>query len=149
MYLFINNLKQKRTVLGLKRGKKTFWRDYSNRNEKIILSIDDFLKKQGKTLKEMKGIVAVNGPGSFSGIRSALSVSNALAWVLKIPVIGVDLTPEAEDEDLFEKGIKELLKKKKRKPAAPFYGKEPNITLAGQVDKNQHKGKLKMRTNKQ
>lgn len=149
MYLFINNLRQKTTILGLKQRKEVFWRNYSNRNEKIILSIDDFLKKQGKTLKEMKGIVAVNGPGSFSGIRSALSVSNALAWVLKIPVIGINLAPGAEDKDLFKKGIKELLKKKKRKPATPFYGKEPNITLAGQVDKNQHKGKLKMRTNKQ
>jgi len=74
----------------------------------------------------------VNGPGSFSGIRAALSVSNTLAWVLKIPVIGINLTPEAGDNwDLFEKGLKELLKNKKQRLAVPFYGKEPNITRAG------------------
>ena len=122
-------------TLGFKQGRKIFWLNFFNpqsRKEKILLSIDAFLKKQEKTLKALNGIVVVNGPGSFSGIRAALSVSNTLAWVLKIPVIGINLTPEAGDNwDLFEKGLKELLKNKKQRLAVPFYGKEPNITRAG------------------
>jgi len=92
MFLFINNLENQTIVLGFKAVKNIFWLrivNKKNRNEKILLGINGFLKKQGKKLSCLKGIIVINGPGSFAGIRVALSVANTLSWSLNIPVIGV------------------------------------------------------------
>jgi len=131
MFLFINNLENQTIVLGFKAVKNIFWLrivNKKNRNEKILLGINGFLKKQGKKLSCLKGIIVINGPGSFAGIRVALSVANTLSWSLNIPVIGVKLNKKEGNEELFEKGLKKINKIKKFKVVKPLYGKLPNIS---------------------
>jgi tRNA threonylcarbamoyl adenosine modification protein YeaZ len=43
------------------------------------------LSKGGK----LEGVIVCLGPGSFTGIRIGLSVANAFAWSLNIPIVGV------------------------------------------------------------
>lgn len=136
MYLFINNISLNEIILGLSQAKKPF--DFlnlpnsQNKNDRILSGIDRLLKKNKKNLNSLKGIIVVNGPGSFAGIRVGLSVANTLAWVLNIPAIGVNLSQEKDSQELVKIGIKKLLKTKNQKPVMPFYGKEPNITKAKQ-----------------
>ncbi|MBL7053757.1 hypothetical protein ISS06_00955 [Patescibacteria group bacterium] len=147
MYLFINNLANQKTFIGIKVKDAITWlfsNNPGNRNENILININKILEKNNIKIKSLQGIVVVNGPGSFSGIRVALAIANTLSWTLNIPAIGVSLPPYPHSShlgaqlpsneirqinvDLFEKGIAKFLKTKPLKQVLPFYGKEPNIT---------------------
>ena len=133
MYLFINNISSNKIVLGLGQAKHFNWLNLPhprNKNEKILLGVDKLLKKHKKTLKALKGIIIVNGPGSFAGIRVGLSVANTLAWSLNIPIVGVNLIQGKNNQELLQIGFKKLIKAKNQRLVMPFYGKEPNITQA-------------------
>jgi len=136
MYLFINNISLDKIILGLGQAKKPFdflnLPNFQNKNDKILSGIDKLLKKNKKNLSSLKGIIVINGPGSFAGIRAGLSVANTLAWALNIPAIGLNLFEGKDSQELVKTGIKKLLKTKNQKLVMPFYGKEPNITKAKQ-----------------
>lgn len=63
--------------------------DPQNSSEGIIETIDKALKKAKITLADLKGIFAIKGPGSFTGLRVGLSVANQFAHQLKLPIIGI------------------------------------------------------------
>ncbi len=131
MYLFLNNLEKKSINLGLSKKGDFFWltvKNFQNRNEKILINIEKILKNNRTALKNLKGIVVINGPGSFAGIRVALSVVNTLGWFLKIPVVGLPIVADKKNQDLFIKGIEKINKTKFLLIAQPFYGKNPNIS---------------------
>ena len=131
MYLFLNNLSPDKIFLALVEKNKIFCQLIlpAKRSENILKGIERILKKSKKSLKGLKGIIVVNGPGSFVGIRIALSCVNTLAWLLKIPAVGVSLAEAKDNNELIKMGLARLLKTKSGQPVAPFYGKEPNITM--------------------
>ncbi|HET9946566.1 MAG TPA: tRNA (adenosine(37)-N6)-threonylcarbamoyltransferase complex dimerization subunit type 1 TsaB [Patescibacteria group bacterium] len=57
------------------------------RQSHLLLSIiNDFLEKHSVGLSDLTEIQVGEGPGSFTGVRVGLSVANALAFGLEIPV---------------------------------------------------------------
>lgn len=52
----------------------------------LMPMIDDILKENNLTVKDIKEIVAINGPGSFTGLRIGLSAAKTLAYSLNIPI---------------------------------------------------------------
>ena len=52
--------------------------------EKLILLINDFLKKNKSSLDKIRAIYVNRGPGSFAGIRNSLSIIKALFLTKKI-----------------------------------------------------------------
>jgi tRNA threonylcarbamoyladenosine biosynthesis protein TsaB len=58
------------------------------RSEAALPLIDDLLKKNNLSLKDLSGIDVFEGPGSFTGLRVGISIANALGFLLKIPVNG-------------------------------------------------------------
>ncbi|MDA2922321.1 hypothetical protein MYX07_03585 [Patescibacteria group bacterium AH-259-L07] len=146
MYLFINNLSDEhKTFLALiadqtsKIIASVDLMKKDNKSENILDGIDRLLVKAGEKEKNLigpwpisrglKGVIVVNGPGSFVGIRVALSVANTIAWTNNIPAVGVKLEEGKDNETLIKKGLQQLKKAKKNDMAVPFYGKEPNITM--------------------
>lgn len=57
-----------------------------DKSQQVLSLINQILKKNKKTLKEITAIKVETGPGSFTGLRVGLAVANTLGWALKIPV---------------------------------------------------------------
>ncbi|MDH4158252.1 MAG: tRNA (adenosine(37)-N6)-threonylcarbamoyltransferase complex dimerization subunit type 1 TsaB [candidate division Zixibacteria bacterium] len=57
----------------------------------IIKKIGELVQSAGLQKNDLDGIVAVTGPGSFTGLRIGLAAAKGIAVALNIPVVGVDL----------------------------------------------------------
>ncbi|CAN5150894.1 hypothetical protein BH09PAT3_BH09PAT3_2130 [soil metagenome] len=98
------------------------WQAHRELAETIHKKIVEVLMSADIRLHELEGIVAFKGPGSFTGLRIGLTVGNALAYSLKIPVVS------EMGEGWQQKGIERLLNDQNEKVAMPEYGALPNIT---------------------
>lgn len=56
--------------------------------ETLNSRIEELLKLESKNIKDLQGIVCFKGPGSFTGLRIGLTVGNAMAYGLAIPIVG-------------------------------------------------------------
>ena len=97
-------------------------------NIKLLKRVSDFLKKQKLGFSDILGIITVTGPGSFTSIRTSLSIVNTWANIMSIPAVGFSRQETASFEDLIKKGIVKLRKTKHPKIIQPFYGRPPDIT---------------------
>ena len=97
---------------------------------KLLSRINEFLGKNCLKLSDISGIIAVTGTGSFTSIRTSLSIVNTWANIMSIPAVGFSRQETASFEDLIKKGMVALKKTKYHKIIQPFYGRPPDITIA-------------------
>lgn len=57
----------------------------------LIPTLASMLQQHGFAAKDLAGLVAVSGPGSFTGLRVGLSAIKGLAEILKTPIATVSL----------------------------------------------------------
>ena len=57
--------------------------------EQLTLFIEEVVKKEKITLKEIDGIALSKGPGSYTGLRIGTSTAKGLCYSLDIPLISV------------------------------------------------------------
>jgi len=55
----------------------------------LVAAVADLLANNGASLRDLQAIVAVNGPGSFTGVRVGLSAIKGLAEPASTPVVAV------------------------------------------------------------
>ena len=98
------------------------WEAHRKLAETIHHKIEALLQASGKTWLDVDGVVAYQGPGSFTGLRIGLSVENAIGYSLQVPVVAT------QGDDWIHKGIERLMAGEQDEVALPFYGGEANIT---------------------
>ncbi|MBA3758087.1 tRNA (adenosine(37)-N6)-threonylcarbamoyltransferase complex dimerization subunit type 1 TsaB [Candidatus Saccharibacteria bacterium] len=111
--------------LGLYKDEKQLayetWEAHRRLAETLHAKLNNLLTLQGLSLQQIQGIVIYEGPGSFTGLRIGMSVANALAYSLSIPII-------TAKDNWIEWGIKRLMAGESDKIAIPEYGKFANTT---------------------
>lgn len=60
--------------------------------EKLHLFIDELLKYEGTTLKQLDAISVSKGPGSYTGLRIGVSAAKGFCFALNIPLIAIETT---------------------------------------------------------
>lgn len=99
------------------------WQAHRQLAETIHQKINQLLTVQGSTLYNLEGVVCFKGPGSFTGLRIGLTVGNALAYGLQVPIVS------AQGENWVQSGISRLHKGENEEISLPEYGSPANITL--------------------
>jgi len=87
--LYIDTSNNKEITVSLKIGDETFTKheDITTKKSQIVLElIDKLLEEHDLTIHDLTAIEVKEGPGSYTGLRVGISVVNALAYSLKIPV---------------------------------------------------------------
>ena len=88
----------------------------------LLGRLDGSLKDNGWTWDDLSGIVAFQGPGSFTGLRIGLTVVNTIARAQNIPIVG------AVAEDWQATGLARLQQGENDQIVLPEYGGEAHIT---------------------
>ena len=91
--------------------------------KELLGVIRDELKKQNADWKDISGVIAYQGPGSFTGLRIGLTVANTIAYGQDIPIVA------AQGDDWIATGLKRLAAKETDRMVLPHYGAEANITM--------------------
>ncbi len=99
------------------------WYAHRQLAETIHTTIRELLADQNLVLNDITGVVVYEGPGSFTGLRIGISVANALADGLNIPVAAA-----GDDADWAMRAIPLLEGQKIHTPVAPKYGAPVHIT---------------------
>lgn len=108
--------------LSLRRGDAWVDRDYEAGRtlaRTLLARISDAIEGD---LEGITGIIAYQGPGSYTGLRIGLTVVNTLASSMKVPIVGVS------GDDWREQGLRRLLAGEDDEIVMPIYGGEPHIT---------------------
>ena len=128
-YFFINTVNKSYPsfIIFSGKGEILFKEKFIERQEKLIKKLKTFFEKHKICSKNIRTVLAINGPGSFVGSRAGVTLANSFGFLYKIPVLGAEDMGGSALE-LIENNLKKLKKIKKDSIASVYYNREPNIT---------------------
>lgn len=88
----------------------------------LLTYLHDQLEANNRSFKDITGIGAFEGPGSFTGLRIGLTVLNTIAEAENIPIVG------ARGEEWQQLASQKLTEGKDERIVLPFYGSDAHIT---------------------
>jgi len=100
------------------------WTAHRQLVETIHKQIKDLLDRYEQDVGDIHGLIVFAGPGSFTGLRIGVSVANALAYSLSIPVVA-SLT---DDWIALGRELLPLASQQSATYVLPVYGTPINIT---------------------
>lgn len=68
---------------------ETTWLAGREHSSRVLVEVNSALERVGRGVTDVTGVVVARGPGSFTGVRVALSVAKGIAAARGIPLWGV------------------------------------------------------------
>jgi len=93
MKLYIDTTNSEIVRIGLD-GKIFEAESKKEKSQMLLPFIEKTFQENNLTLKDLTEIEVNTGPGSYTGIRVGVSVAQALAWSLNLPLNGKDISKE-------------------------------------------------------
>ena len=75
------------------------YESWQSQSEHMVPEIDNILKKNGLDRRDIDGIVSSIGPGSYTGVRIALTIAKVASLVLNVPLFTVSSLRVLKDDD--------------------------------------------------
>jgi len=69
---------------------ETTWLAGREHSTRLLIEVEIALERVGTRAQDLTGLVVARGPGSFTGVRVALSVAKGIAAGLRVPLWGVN-----------------------------------------------------------
>ncbi len=98
------------------------WQAHRELSATLLRQMHSLLLQQKLDWPDIQGIAVYQGPGSFTGLRIGLSVGNALAQGLNVPIVGTS------GSSWQLTGVDQLLVGRDNKVVVPEYGTAPHVT---------------------
>lgn len=92
--------------------------------ENYLASLQVFLSEQSVSLFDVKRLLVVNGPGSFTASRVSVVIANTIAFTQNIPIIPI----ENPDRRPLIELVKTVFQSPEHTFVVPAYDRPPNIT---------------------
>ncbi len=93
MYQLLLDSANKLLVVGLAKDDivvdKTIYEAWQRQSEMMVPEIDSIMKRNNIKKEDIEAIVVGIGPGSYTGIRIALTIAKTMAYALHIPLYSV------------------------------------------------------------
>ena len=77
----------------------TSYESWQSQSEHMIPEIDNLLKKFNLTRKDITGVVTSIGPGSYTGVRIALTIAKVIGLCLNVPIYPISSLRVLKDDD--------------------------------------------------
>ncbi|MBI5221846.1 MAG: hypothetical protein HY979_03505 [Candidatus Magasanikbacteria bacterium] len=100
MYLVIDNSGDNQVLVYAYLNTKWVQAEMDLNKKSLLAALVEYTDSIGQQVPDIKGIAVVVGLGKFTATRVAVTVANALALALSIPVLAVDKFSENLDEQL-------------------------------------------------
>ncbi|HLX56781.1 MAG TPA: tRNA (adenosine(37)-N6)-threonylcarbamoyltransferase complex dimerization subunit type 1 TsaB, partial [Ktedonobacteraceae bacterium] len=65
------------------------WQVGNNHSVELLERIQRLVTECGRSMQSIEAIAVANGPGSFNGLRVAVATAKALAFALRVPLVGI------------------------------------------------------------
>ena len=75
------------------------YESWQTQSENMVPEIDKLLTKHNIDRKDISGVVTAIGPGSYTGVRIALTIAKTIALALDVPVYPVSSLRILKDDD--------------------------------------------------
>ena len=98
------------------------WAAHRQLSVQLIYEINELLNANDISKSDLSGIAVFKGPGSFTGLRIGISVANAMADGLELPIVS------KKGEDWLSLAVAGIQAGENENIALPEYGGEANIT---------------------
>lgn len=109
--------------------RRKFWKKIPGQHLNILLCLDELIKQVKIRLKDLSGLILLEGGGSFSSTRQAAAILNTICFVENIPVLGLDKRKYGNDwQNIMREAEKYFHQPKKNHFIKPIYNGAPNIT---------------------
>jgi tRNA A37 threonylcarbamoyladenosine modification protein TsaB len=98
-------------------GRLEHEQDFAVSPEQYLATVDRFLTMHKVARADIKKMYVVPGPGSFTASRVSVTIANAIAFALDIPIVSVKNRMEIPATGMEQPSL------------VPVYDRPPNITM--------------------